>query len=72
MPTEIIDYSVDFCSQNLYTDLYPVKYSFEAKDNSGLRLYVKKQCICHAVQRGTCQYAKSCPRFLNAPAVILR
>lgn len=72
MPTEIIDYSEDYCNQNQYKDLYPVKYAYETNDHSGLRLYVKKQCICHAVQRGVCQYAKTCPRFLNAPAVILR
>lgn len=72
MPTEIIDYSEDYCNQHQHTSLLPVKYSYEANDNSGVRLYVKKQCICHAVKRGVCRYEKSCPRFLNAPAVILR
>lgn len=72
MPNEIIAYSEDFCNQSNNTDLFPVQYTYTTDDHSGLRLYVKKQCICHDVKRGTCRYAKSCTRFLNAPAVILR
>lgn len=72
MPNEIIDYSEDYCNQHQHTDLFPVQYDYEACDNSGLRLYVKKQCICHAVKNGICQFEKTCSRFLNAPAVILR
>lgn len=72
MPYEIIDYSEAYCNKNQYTDLIPVKYDYETSDNSGLRLYVKKQCICHSVKEGICRFAQSCPRFLDAPAVILR
>lgn len=72
MPYEIIDYSEAYCNKNQYTDLFPVKYDYEYHDTSGLRLYIKKQCICHSKEEGTCPYAKSCPRFVDAPAVILR
>lgn len=72
MPYEIIDYSEAYCNKNEYTDLFPVKYAYEADSSTGLRQYVKKQCICHSVKEGICRFAQSCPRFVNAPAVILR